>query len=98
MFRRLRKSGVEKEEIVADFIFMLVSFLITDIALFIFDIHWNFYPGGQIFPPVKYIFVSHLIYVWGGLLGAVVGLFIIKIFLYGLREEEIVWKKDKKRH
>ena len=94
---KLRKGKIQREEIIADFVFLAVSFFISVIALFIFDIHWNFYPGGQLFPPAKHIFLDKSIYLWGGLLGALTGLFVIKIFLFGLREEEIIWKKSKKK-
>jgi hypothetical protein len=93
MLRRVRKSQVQKDEIIADIVFLLVSFVVTEIALFIFDIHWNFYPGGQLFPPAKYVFENVDIYLWGGLLGSIVGFFMIKIFLFGLKEEEATWKK-----
>lgn len=95
MFRKLRKSRVEKEEIIADFVFFAVSFAITIIALYIFDIHWNFYPGGQLFPPEKHIFQNNAIYAYGGLTGAILGFFIIKIFLFGLKEEELAWREDR---
>ncbi len=91
---RLRQSKVEREEIIADFVFLVLSFIITVLLLFIFDIHWNFSPGGQLFPPEKHIFPSKFIYLWGGLLGAVIGFFLIKLFLFGLKEEEIVWQKE----
>jgi len=94
MFRKLRKTKIEKEEIIADFIFLLTSFIITILALYIFDIHWNFYPDGQLFPPQKHVFTDKSIYLWGGLMGAIVGFFIIKLFLFGLREEENIWKKE----
>lgn len=96
MFRRIRKSRVEGEEIIADAVFLLTSFLITVAALFVFDIHWNLYPGGNMFPPEKYIFQDNTIFVYGGLLGAVLGLLLIKLFLFGLRREEDVWKSNRK--
>ena len=91
------KRKVRKEEIIADLVFLLVCFVITILALFIFDIHWNFYPNGKLFPPEKFIFQDKSIYLWGGLLGAILGFFIIKIFLFGLKEEEMVWQNSKKK-
>lgn len=88
---------IQKEEIIADIVFFLVALLVSLVALYIFDIHWNFYPNGQLFPPAKYVFVNRSIYLWGGLLGAIAGFFIIKLFLLGLQEEEIVWKKNSRR-
>lgn len=96
MLRGLRKTKVGKEEIIADLVFLIISSLVTEIALYIFDIHWNFYPGGQLFPPAQHIFVDRSIYLWGGLLGAIVGFFIIKLFLFGLKEEEVLWVRNKK--
>lgn len=94
----IRKSKIKKEEILADFIFLSVSFGVSLIALYIFDIHWNFYPGGQLFPPAKHIFTDRTVYFWGGLIGAIIGFFTIKLFLLGLKNEEDVWlaKKPKK--
>ncbi|MFH0714339.1 MAG: hypothetical protein V1847_01215 [Candidatus Diapherotrites archaeon] len=93
--KRIRKSKILKEEIIADFIFLAVPFIITVAALFVFDIHWNFYPGGQLFPPAKFVFADPGIYVWGGLLGAIAGFFLIKLFLMGVQEEERVWGRNK---
>lgn len=97
MFGKIRKTKIEKEEIIADFVFLFISFIITIIALYIFDIHWNFYPNGQLFPPEKHVFTNKSIYLWGGLIGAIIGFFIIKLFLFGLKEEENVWKKNLRR-
>ena len=94
MFRKLRKSRVEKEEIIADLIFIALSFLITDGALLIFDLHWNFYQAGNLLE--KQIFQNKLVYLWGGFLGGIIGLFLIKLFLLGVKEEEIKWSKAKK--
>ena len=92
MFHKLRKKlKVTHEEILADFVFILVGFLLSVLALFIFDIHWNFYPGGTLFPPEKYIFQEKSVYVWGGLLGSIIFFFIIKLLLVGIREEESRW-------
>lgn len=65
MFRRLRKTRIEKEEIIADFIFLFISFIITILVLYIFDVHWNFYSRGQIFPPAKHVFTDKTVYLWG---------------------------------
>ena len=94
MITKLRKTKIEKEEIIADFVFLTVSFLVAVMALYVFDIHWNFYPGGELFPPEKHVFTDSSIYLWGGLTGAIVGFFVIKLFLFGLKEEEYLWKKE----
>ena len=95
MFGKIRKTKVRKEEIIADFVFFLISFFISLIVLYIFDIHWNFYPGGQLFPPARHVFEDMSIYIWGSLIGAVAGFFLIKIFLFGVKEEEKCWKKKR---
>ena len=94
MFRKIRKSKVQKEELIADVVFLLVGFLITELALFIFDFHWNFYQSGSLFE--KQIFQDKSVYLWGGLLGGIIGLLLIKLFLLGVREEELIWKKRKR--
>ena len=95
MFRKIRKSRIQKEEIMADFIFFIFSFLIVEGILLVFDLHWNFYQAGNLFE--KQIFQDKLIYLWAGPIGGVIGLFLIKIFLLGLKEEEVVWSKNKKK-
>jgi len=60
---------------------------VSIILLYFFDIHWSFYPGESIFPPSKQVGLSWQIYLVGGLIGAIVGFFIIKLFLLGVKEE-----------
>ncbi len=92
MLKKIRKTPIKKEEIKADALFILTPLIISAILLFIFDIHWNFYPGGQLIPPAKHVFTNTSIYLWGSLLGSIIGFFIIKLFLLGVKEEESVWK------
>lgn len=74
MLSRLRKKTIiTKEEIIADIIFFLVALIISFIALYIFDIHWNFYPNGQLFPPEKHVFADKNIYFYGSLWGGRLG-------------------------
>ncbi len=88
MFHKLRKTRVTRNEIIADIIFFAVPAVIALMALYVFDIHWNFYPGGSIFPPTKYIFTDSWIYVSGALIGGLVGFFLIKLIVLGIHEEE----------
>ncbi len=90
-----RKHRVQREEIIADAVFLVVGFLITVLALFIFDVHWNFYSLGDFLAQKHSIFADKSVYLWGGLIGSLVIFFIIKLFLFGLKEEEIVWKRKK---
>jgi len=83
-----RGFEITKKELIADFIFLLVAFIIAFLMLYIFDIHWSFYPGENIFPPSKYVGLSKKVYLIGSLLGAIIGFFIIKLFLIGVKEEK----------
>jgi len=84
---KYRKTKVTHRELVADLIFLAAAFLISLAALYIFDIHWSFYPGESIFPPSKHVGISSQLYIAGSLIGAIVGFFIIKLLLIGVREE-----------
>jgi hypothetical protein len=86
------KQKLEKYRKSTNTIFFLVSVIISDLILFVFDIHWNFYPGGKLFPPQRFVFNSIEIYFWGGIFGGIAGLFIIKLFLIGLKKQEFIWK------
>ena len=88
MIHRVRKTRVTRNEIVADLIFFFVPAFIALVALYVFDIHWNFYPGGSLFPPTKFIFTDPWVYVGGSLLGGLVGFFLIKLVVLGIHEEE----------
>ena len=85
--KKLRKMDVTKEEIKADFIFFMVSSIVSFLVVYLFDIHRSFYPGETIFPPSVVIFKSIWPYVIGTLLGGTIGFFLIKILLLGVKEE-----------
>ena len=87
MMHKVRKTRVTKNEIIADLIFFAVPALIALLAIYIFDIHWNFYPGGQLFPPEKHVFTDGWIFVGGSLIGGLVGFFFIKLLVLGIHEE-----------
>jgi hypothetical protein len=96
----LKRSTISKEEIVADIIYFFVSALVSFIAIFVFDIHWNFYPGGTSFPPEKHIFQTYDPYYYGVLGGAIVGFFILKLVAFAFIENEIavgILKKKKRK-
>jgi hypothetical protein len=84
---KLRGFKVTKRELIADFIFLAVAFLLSLFALFIFNIHWSFYPGQSLFPPSKTVGIGSNIYIAGSLIGSIVGFFIIKLLLLGVKEE-----------
>jgi len=81
------RPPVTHHEIIADAVFFIVGAFLAALAVFIFDIHWSFYPGNTIFPPNKHIFTSPEPYYLGVLVGGVLGIFIIKLLLLGIREE-----------
>lgn len=97
MYHKFRKTHITKNEIIADLIFFFVPAMIALIAIYIFDIHWNFYPGGSLFPPAKYIFNDGWIYVSGALIGGIVGFFLIKLIVLGIHEEEALQAKKIKK-
>lgn len=99
MINFLKKLRISKNEIVADIIFLIVAMCVSGIAIFIFDIHWSFYPGNTIFPPNKYIFKSPLPYYFGIPVGGIVGFILIKLVVYAfIKEEEdyLITKEVKK--
>jgi hypothetical protein len=85
--RKIRRSRVTKNELIADIIFFTVPAIIALIAVFIFDIHHSFYPENYL-SPVERIFLTYDPYWIGTLLGGVAGFFLIKLLLFGLKEEE----------
>ncbi|MBU1135937.1 MAG: hypothetical protein ABIG37_02740 [Nanoarchaeota archaeon] len=84
---QFRGFGVTKKELIADIIFLLVAFLISLLMMYIFDAHWSFYPGETIIPPSKYVGLTNEIYLTGSLIGSIIGFFIIKLFLIGVKED-----------
>ncbi|MFH1107446.1 MAG: hypothetical protein V1787_06150 [Candidatus Micrarchaeota archaeon] len=81
------RAGVTRNEIVADAIFFIAGALLAVVATFIFDIHWSFYPGNTIFPPNKHIFNSAEPYYFAVLAGGALGIFLVKLVLLGIRED-----------
>lgn len=94
--KKIRKSKITKEEIIADLIFLIIAFTISVVILFLFDIHWSFYDGNTLFPPSAWVGIGKNNYIIGGLAGAIIGFFIIKLFLFGIKEEEKIWNRKKK--
>ena len=91
------RPPITHHEILADAVFFIAGALLATLAVFIFDIHWSFYPGNTIFPPNKHIFTSSEPYLLGILVGGILGIFVIKLLLLGIREEkdEIFGKRRK---
>ncbi|MEK6917893.1 MAG: hypothetical protein AABW51_02995 [Nanoarchaeota archaeon] len=83
---KFRGFGVTKRELIADIIFFLIPFFISLLALFFFDIHWSFYPNETILPPSKFIGLTASQYLATSITFAVIGFFIIKLFLIGVKK------------
>jgi hypothetical protein len=86
MLRKVRKSGVSREEIAADLIFFFIPAFLSFLAIFFFDIHQSFYQAP--YYPFVFLLRDPWIYLGGVLLGGLIGFFLIKLFLFGMREEE----------
>ncbi len=81
------RGHTTKKEIIADLIFILFSFSLTIILIFIFDVHRSLYPGETLFPPSKFVGIDKSIYLSGGLIGTITGFVLIKLLLLGIKEE-----------
>jgi len=83
--RKIRKSKITKGELVGDAIFLLVSLVVSFLLVLLFDVHHSFYE----YPPkLVFIFKSLGPYILYVPLGAIFIFFIIKLILFGFREEE----------
>ncbi len=89
----IARPKISKEEIIADLLYLFVAMAVSGITLFIFDIHWSFYPGNTIFPPNKYIFTDHTIYYVGIPIGGLLGFFLLKVLFFAFVENEIATGK-----
>ena len=93
----LKELRIGKNELIADVVFLGVAMILSAIALFIFDIHWSFYPGNDILPPSKHIFTNLTPYYIGIPLGGIIGFFLIKILAWAfiIEEDEHLAQKNK---
>ncbi len=83
--RKVRKSKIMKEELIADAIFLFIPAMLSFLFVFFFDIHHSFYEWPF---TLKFIFDTTFPYIIFTFAGAIIGFFMIKLFLYGLKEEE----------
>ena len=84
---------VSKHELIGDALILLVAIVVSGVLVFVFDIHWSFYPGEEILPPSKKVFTTWDPYLIGILVGGIIGFFIIKLLFYAFMEEEIAVKE-----
>jgi hypothetical protein len=84
--KKIRKSIVTKEELIADAIFLFTSAFLSFLIVFFFDIHRSFYEWPF---NIKFIFQTPYPYFLFIPIGMLVGFFIIKLILFGFKEEKI---------
>lgn len=82
--KRIRKTSVTKNEIIADLIFLGVSGLLSFLIVFLFDIHHTFYSWPM---KLKFIFETKYPYFLFTSLGAVIGFINLKLILVGIKKE-----------
>jgi len=83
--RKIRKTRVTKEELKADIIFLLIAAFISFVITFLFDIHHSFYQWPF---SLKFIFNSYKPYLLFVSTGTIIIFIIIKLLLYGMKEEK----------
>jgi len=82
--KKVRKSIITKEELIADAIFLFIAGFVSFLLIFIFDIHHSFYEWPFEW---KFIFNTPEPYIFFMFFGTIVGFFLIKLFLFGVKEE-----------
>jgi lysylphosphatidylglycerol synthetase-like protein (DUF2156 family) len=83
--KKIRKSFITKEEFIADVIFASVSMFASALIIFLFDIHHSFYSWPM---KIDFIFKTPGPYFVFIPIGTIIGFFLIKIILFGFKEEE----------
>ena len=78
------RRKINKEEIIDDLIYFSISAFVSLLLVFLFDIHHSFYQPSLF--PLKFIFKSKIPYLIGGVCGGILGLFLIKVFIFALEK------------
>jgi len=81
--KKIRRSVITKEEIIADGIFLFISFFVSFMIVFLFDIHHSFYEWPM---TLKFIFKTPHPYLLFVPIGTLIGFFLIKLLLLGFKE------------
>jgi hypothetical protein len=83
--QKLRGTIITKGELIADLIFLVISALISLAIIFLFDIHRSFYEW-----PIHltFLFKTPFPYILFTFIGTIIGFFVIKLFLLGMKEEK----------
>jgi hypothetical protein len=84
---KYRGFEVTRKEIFSDLIFLIVGLVISLFAMFVFDVHWSFYPGESLFPPSRFVGIGRDVYLTGSLIGMVMVFLIIKLLMLGIKED-----------
>jgi hypothetical protein len=82
--RKLRKTRVTRDELVGDVIFLAISAFVSFLVVLFFDLHHGFYEWPL---EIVFIFDSPMPYLMFVGMGTILGFFILKILVYGLKEE-----------
>ena len=85
--RKIRKSNITKEELIADGIFLFISAVISFLVVLLFDVHHSFYRW-PVFP-LEFILTTYHPYVVFTLVGTIFGFLVIKLLLFGIKEEGV---------
>lgn len=85
--RKIRKSSITKEELIADGVFLFISAVISFIMALLFDVHHSFYRWPIL--PLEFIFKTYEPYVLFTSVGTIFGFLVIKLLLFGIKEEKI---------
>ena len=84
----IKRPRISREEIIADLLYLFVAMAVSGIAIYVFDIHWSFYPGETVFPPSKNIFKDPIAYYFGVPIGGIIGFIILKLIFFAFMEEK----------
>lgn len=79
-----RHTKITKEELLADVIYFSLSAFISFLIVFLFDIHHSFYSWPI---KLKFIFNSAHPYLFFVPIGSILGFFIIKVLIFGIKED-----------
>ena len=91
----INRPRISREELIADALYLIVSLLVSALALYIFDIHQSFYPGQSVLPPSRYVFNTVTPFLVGIPIGGIIGFFILKIVSFAFMEDELAHEKEK---
>ncbi|MBN2102107.1 MAG: hypothetical protein JW716_04520 [Candidatus Aenigmarchaeota archaeon] len=89
--KKVRKSPISRDELIADGIFIFISFIASFAVVFLFDVHHSFYEM-PVFP-LEFIFKTTEPYYYFTFVGTIALFVLIKLFIYGIQEDEKALEK-----